>query len=404
MYKEGFAYYKIKLHNLTEAQKLRVIELSNVRRAVYNIGLEYCNSLYENNHKARIPSYNKFCKWLTKLRSNPKYSWLKNYNLCISRYALKDLRAAFDNFFNGICRHPSFKSKRRDQVRFATRDDRLKFRNPDGRFAFIPGLSTSSNDLIDCGNHNIPFGKGIKYNNARIKFDGVDYWLSLSVKIYKPFTVDDTTKLYTPSEPLGIDVGIRKSAVLSDGTVFKRPNRQKIINLQHKRNKLTSIIMKANNARRLEAIRTRTKYENIPVSKKYKQKLHKLYKTLHRITNIYKSHYHKISKEIANRYPEFVVIETLNTQKMKATSNGFGEDIYDSRLPMLLEYITYKCEDRGIPVIKAHKGFKSSKLCSCCGNEYNVGRSEVYACPYCGNIIDRDLNAAINLRNYGIYN
>ena len=62
------------------------------------------------------------------------------------------------------------------------------------------------------------------------------------------------------------------------------------------------------------------------------------------------------------------------------------------------EYLTYKCENENIPLIKASMWYPSSKLCSNCGNKYEVGRANTYKCPICGLSINRDLNAALNLK------
>ena len=69
---------------------------------------------------------------------------------------------------------------------------------------------------------------------------------------------------------------------------------------------------------------------------------------------------------------------------------------------MLGQFIEYKCKDSGTIVLRAEDGFKSSQICSNCGHEYQIGPEEIYMCPYCGLVINRDLNAARNLRDYGI--
>jgi putative transposase len=68
----------------------------------------------------------------------------------------------------------------------------------------------------------------------------------------------------------------------------------------------------------------------------------------------------------------------------------------------LSEYIEYKCHDNNIEVIHADREYPSSQICSKCGSLYKIGKSKTYTCPICGLIIDRDLNAAFNLRDFGI--
>lgn len=395
--------YRIKLHNLREDQKYRILELSYARRFLYNWALEYCNEEYLKTGKT--PPYQAVARVFTKLKkSDPRFTWLDDprYNVTTCRYAFIDLAHAFNNFIIGKCRHPIFKDRKTDSIRFAVRSDTLTFKGEDGRFAFIPGISMRKGDLIDCGNHNIPHGKNVKYENARIKFDGNDYWLSLSIRMEMPFYYDDDYHL--PGEVIGIDVGIRTAATLSNGITFDGPDKHRLNILDNRLRKIQSAVDRDRRRRQKLADSTRTKYYDIPKSKNQVKREFKLAKTRNRIANIYRSAYHKIASDIVDMRPSTVVVETLGVARMvsNATGKQLRNALYQGRLATLSEYISYKCEQNYIRVIHADKEYPSSQICSCCGSRYEIGRDKIYSCPVCGMNMDRDLNAAINLRNYGM--
>ena len=130
-----------------------------------------------------------------------------------------------------------------------------------------------------------------------------------------------------------------------------------------------------------------------------KEKL--LLKRNHRLTNIRKNYLNQTTSEIVSRKPRFICIEDLNVSGMmknrhlsKAVQNqGFFE---------FRKQLEHKCRDKGIQLIVADRFYPSSKLCSCCGNiKKDLKLSDrIYKCD-CGNVIDRDFQASINLKAYG---
>ncbi|MBQ5689659.1 MAG: transposase, partial [Bacteroidales bacterium] len=110
---------------------------------------------------------------------------------------------------------------------------------------------------------------------------------------------------------------------------------------------------------------------------------------------------HKLSTEIANQY-DIVCVESLNMRAMSNKDFGNGKATLDNGYGLFLLMLEYKLADRGKYFVKVNKWYSSSQLCSCCGNKHKLALSErVYTCS-CGLVIDRDLNAAINIRNEGL--
>ena len=390
--------YRIKLHDLTDNQKDRILKASYARRFLYNWALEICNSHYKEFGK--IPNYQELSRRFTLYKKKPGNEWLDKINVTTCRYAFIDLANAFHKFISGVCRHPIFKERKTDSIRIAIRSSDLSFKGTDGRYAFIPVISGRKGDLIDCGNHNIPFHKGVKYNNVRVKFDGNDYWLSLSVKVCSRSTIKPIIR---SDNIVGVDVGVRTSATLSNGKIYDRVNPKRLSILERRRSKLQSAVDRDLRRRQNEAQRTRTKYDDIPKSKNQLKRESRLSKTRTQIKNLHRNRYHNISKDISESGYDAIILETLNIGRLVRTSGkDCKKDIYESRMATLIEYIEYKCLRKGMHVIHADRFYPSSQICSICGNIHKPGPGKVYECDKCGTAIDRDLNAAINLRNYGI--
>ena len=130
-----------------------------------------------------------------------------------------------------------------------------------------------------------------------------------------------------------------------------------------------------------------------------KEKL--LLKRNHRLTNIRKNYLNQTISEIINRKPRFICIEDLNVSGMMKNRH-LSKAVQEQGFFWLRKQLEYKCNDKGIQLIVADRFYPSSKLCSCCGNiKKDLKLSDrVYRCE-CGNMIDRDFQASINLKAYG---
>jgi putative transposase len=224
--------------------------------------------------------------------------------------------------------------------------------------------------------------------NTRISFDGLNWWLSVCVE----FT-DCKEKIN--NDGIGIDLGIKDLAICSDGNIYKNINKTQMVKKLEKRK------------RRLQRSVSR-KYEQNKEKGKYcktknvikKEKL--LLKVNHRIVNIRKNYLHQTTSEIVNRKPRFICIEDLNVSGMMKNKH-LSKHIQNQSFNTIRTYFTYKCEEHNIPLYIVDRFYPSSKICSCCGSiKHNLKLSDrIYRCNQCGNVIDRDINAAINLRNCG---
>lgn len=127
-----------------------------------------------------------------------------------------------------------------------------------------------------------------------------------------------------------------------------------------------------------------------------------LLKLSHRLTNIRHNYLHQTTSEIVNRKPMFIVLEDLNVKGMMKNKH-LSKAIQEQNLGEFYRQIQYKASWNNIVFIEADRYFPSSKLCSVCGCVHkNLKLSDrTYMCPDCGNVINRDYQAALNLKAYG---
>ena len=141
--------------------------------------------------------------------------------------------------------------------------------------------------------------------------------------------------------------------------------------------------------------------KNQPKSKNYLKQLKKVNKIHRHITNQRIDNLHKLSTEIANQV-DAVCVESLDMKAMSNKGFGNGKATLDNGYGIFLNMLEYKLSDRGKYFIKVDKWYPSSQLCSCCGNQKKITIADrIYKCS-CGLEMDRDYNAAINIKNEGL--
>ena len=226
-----------------------------------------------------------------------------------------------------------------------------------------------------------------KYTNPRIKYDGLNWYLTVGIEY------EDSTN-FSLNNGIGIDLGIKDLAVCSDGNKYQNINKtQKVKKLEKQKRRLQRNISRS--------------YEKNKQGKEYRKtnnvikKENKLLKLNHRLTNIRHDHLHKTTSEIIKREPSFICIEDLNVSGMMKNRH-LSKVVQQQGFYEFRRQIEYKSAWNNIPVIIADRFFPSSKLCSCCGSiKKDLKLSDrIYKCE-CGNVIDRDFQAALNLKRYG---
>ena len=229
-----------------------------------------------------------------------------------------------------------------------------------------------------------------KYMNPRFTYDGLYWYVSVSIEVD-----DDTENTTLPSnEGVGIDLGIKDLAVCSDENTYKNINKtQKVKKLEKKKRRLQRSISKKYNKNK--------KGENYCKTSNIIKREKELLKISKRLTNIRHNYLHQTTSEIIKRKPSFICIEDLNVSGMMKNRH-LSEAIQQQGLYEFRRQIEYKAKWNNIPLIIADRFFPSSKMCSCCGYiKKDLKLSDrIYKCE-CGNIINRDFQASLNLKIYG---
>ncbi len=369
-------------------QKTKLFECAGTARFAYNWALNYQQMNYDIGNDF-ISDCN-LRKVLTYLKTNKdKFKWLNHYSNNIAKQAVKDACRAYKNFFKGFAKYPKFKSKRKSKPSFYVDTCKIQFTDTHIKLEKIAD-STRKNrakaNWIKLAEHSrIPLN--CKYYNPRVTFDGLNWWISVGIECS-----ENTEKPL--NEGMGIDIGIKELAVCSDKNTYKNINKTaKVRKLKKKKRRLQRKISKKYNKNRKGVRYCKTK--NILKSEK------QLLKINHRLTNIRHNYLHHVTSEIISRKPKFIVLEDLNVKGMMKNKH-LAKAIQEQCFYEFYRQTEYKCCWNNIEFITADRYYPSSKMCCCCGNikkDLKL-KDRTYICAECGNVIDRDYQASVNLMRY----
>ena len=369
-------------------QKTKLFQYANTARFAYNWALGREQENYKNGGK--FISDGDLRKEFTRLKKNKEYVWLNNVSNNVTKQAIKDACEAYRDFFKGYTKFPRFKSKKHSAPKFYQDNVKIRFTNTHVK---VEGFATSKKknkqkiNWIRLAEHGRIPVENVKYKNPRIKYDGLNWYITVGIEY------EDSTTL--PSEEgIGIDLGIKDLAICSDEHRYQNINKtQRVKKLEKRKRRLQRSI-----SRKYEENKKGGSYcKTSDIIKSEKD----LLKLIHRLANIRQNYLHQTTTEIVKTKPSYIVLEDLNVKGMMKNKHlskaiqqqGFGE---------FRRQIEYKSAWNNVPVIIADRFFPSSKLCSCCGavkKDLKLS-GRVYRCE-CGNVIDRDYQAALNLKRYG---
>ena len=368
-------------------QLTKLFQYSGCARFAYNWAIAREQENYKQGNK--FLSDNDLRKEFTQLKKLTEYQWLNEVSNNVTKQAVKDACNTYKNFFKGKCKYPKFKSKKRSSLSFYQDCERIKFT---GTHVKVEKFSMSHkpnkqklNWIKLCEKGKIP--TDCKYMNPRFTYDGLNWYVSVNVE------VEDNTDTLS-NEGIGIDLGIKDLAICSDGNTYGNINKtQRVKKIEKRKRRLQRSI-----SRRYEKNKKGESYcKTSNIIKREKE----LLKVIKRLTNIRQNYSHQTTSEIIKRKPSFICMEDLNVSGMMKNKH-LSKALQEQALYEFRRQIAYKSKWNNIPVIIADRFFPSSKLCSCCGNlKKNLKLSDrIYKCQ-CGNIIDRDYQASLNLKRYG---
>jgi len=334
-----------------------------------------CNSFWRFVDKKKKPNYVPYNK--------KKIARAKKKGYTLTRYDMHG--------------HPKFKKRGKVQPKFYVDTEKISFTGTHVKLEKIAENTrqnrAKANWIKLAETNRIPLNTN--YLNPRCTFDGLNWWISVSIEI--------DLKIYPTSNPgIGIDVGIKDLAVDSNNNVTPNINKtQEVKQLKCKQRRLQRSI-----SRKYEMNNEEESY--VKTSNIIKSEL-KLLKINQRLTGIRHNHLHQTTNairlpdgQVVKTKPSYIVAEDLNVQGM-IKNKHLAKAIQEQCLFEFSRQLEYKSNWNGIEYIEVPRFFPSSKICSNCGNlKKNLKLStRTYICEECGLVIDRDYNAAINLKQYG---
>ena len=377
---------KIEL-KLTVAQKIKVCQTIGTERFIYNEYIKYNQEQYKLGNK--FISANDFSKYLNNiyLPNNPDKKWIKEVSSKSVKQAMIYGEKAFKNFFKGLSAFPVFKKKGKNELgAYFVKNNKKDFEFYRHKIK-IPTLK-----FVRVKEYGyIPKNAIIKSGTITKIADR--YFLSLIMK------VEDSVKATnTSSKGLGVDLGIKDTAICSDGRVFKNIN--KTIKIKKLKKKLKREQRKM--SRSIEY--SKSKKIKLKELKNFNKKKLKVQKIFYRLNCIRDDYNNKMVNEITRAKLKYITIEDLKVSNM-IKNKHLSKAIQEQNFYSIRTKLINKCKERNIELRLVDTFYPSSKTCSCCGSIKKDLKlnDRIYKCYNCGLEMDRDYNASINLEKAKVY-
>ena len=380
---------KVRL-NPNNKQLTKLFQYAGCARFAYNWAINREEENYKQDNK--FLSDNELRKEFTQLKKPQEYKWLNEISNNVTKQAIKDACSAYKNFFKGQSKFPKFKSRKHSIPSFYQDNVKIQFTDTHVKVeAFSMSKKQNKQKLnwiklyekrkipIDC-----------KYMNPRFTYDGLYWYVSVAIEVDD--NTDNTT--LTSNEGIGIDLGVKDLAVCSDKNTYTNINKtQKVKKLEKRKRKLQRSVSRKYNKNK--------KGDNYCKTNNIIKREKELLKISKRLTNIRHNYLHQTTSEIIKRKPSFICIEDLNVNGMMKNRH-LSKAVQEQKFYEFRRQIEYKARWNNIPLIIADRFFPSSKMCSCCGHIKKDLKlsNRIYKCE-CGNIINRDFQASLNLKKYG---
>jgi putative transposase len=355
--------------DLNNKQKTACVRHAGAARFAYNWGLARKQEAFANGEKT--PTAIDLHRELNTLKRT-ELPWMYAVSKCAPQEALRDLDKAFAHFFRRVKEKRSGKSVKVGFPRFKSKKHGLGgFRLTGAIHVFEKAIQLPRLGLLRLKERDyLPIG-GIHILNATVSEKAGRWFVSLQVEMEVPDPVMEEKPV------AGVDLGINRMAQISDGTYFENPRALK--------SALTKL-------KRLQRAVSRRQKGSANRQKAVKQ----LARAHFRVANIRKDALHQATTYLT-KTKSAIVVENLNVSGMMK-NHHLAQAIADAGMYEFRGQLAYKGQWYGCEVLLADRFFPSTKRCSQCGNEKGIGLAErVYCCEHCGQVMDRDLNAAINL-------
>ena len=377
---------KIEL-KLTLSQKIKVCQTIGTERFIYNEYIKYNQEQYKLGNK--FISANDFSKYINNiyLPNNLDKKWIKDVSSKSIKQAMTYGEQAFKRFFKGLSAFPVFKKKGKNELgAYFVKNNKKDFEFYRHKIK-IPTLK-----FVRVKEYGyIPKNTNIKSGTITKIAD--KYFLSPIIEIKDIVKTENTS-----TKGLGIDLGIKDTAICSDGKVFKNINKTKKVKKLKKKLKREQRKM----SRSIEY--SKSKKIKLKELKNFNKKKLKVQRIFYRLNCIRDDYNNKMVNEITRAKLKYITIEDLKVSNMMKNKH-LSKAIQEQNFYVIRTKLINKCKERNIELRLVDTFYPSSKTCSCCGEIKKDLKlnDRIYKCCNCGLEIDRDYNASINLEKAKIY-
>lgn len=365
----------------TREQKEKIIRSIGIARFLYNQYIAYNKKLYRmyqcgllDSHQKHFVSANDFDKYVNhKLKI--ELPWINECGSKARKKALVNAETAFKKFFDGLAGFPRFKKK-------SNQDVKLYFpKNNKGDWTIwrhklmIPTLKQVR--LKEFG--YLPVGAIV--TSGTVSYVAGRFYVSVVVDIDEKskYNKDLEASYHTATTGMGIDLGIKKLAIVSNGKTFNNINKSsKVKRLEKRLRREQRCLSRKYESKKKKGGKTVTASANIEKQKLKVQKLHQ------RIKHIREDYENKVIHEIVKQKPRFITVEDLNVKGMMKNKH-LAQAVAAQRFNNLLVKLKRKAEIIGIEFRVVDIFYPSSKTCHCCGHIHKdlKLKDRVYVCPKC---------------------
>ena len=372
--------------NPTEEQKARIRRTIDTCRYVYNFYLGHNKALHDNGEK--FMTGKDFSLWLNNkyIPDNPDKTWIREVYSKAVKKSIEDGCTAFTRFFRHQSNFPKLKKKGKSDVKMYFVRNNPKDCQCERHRLKIPTLGWVR--IKEKG--YIPTTKdGYMIRSGTVSVKAGRFYVSVLVEI-PDINIDNNS-----NEGIGIDLGLKDFAIVSNGKTYRNINKSAGLKKLEKQliREQRSLSRKYESLKKGES----TQRANIQKQKLKVQKLH------HKMDNIRTNYINKTIAEIVKTKPSYITIEDLNVKGMMK-NRCLSKAVASQKFYEFRTRLKAKCDENGIELRVADRFYPSSKTCHHCGSvRKNLKLSDrIYRCE-CGYVADRDLNAALNLKDAKTY-
>jgi len=371
--------------NPTPEQRVKINKTISTCRYVYNFYLCHNKALHEKGKK--FMTGKSFSVWLNNeyIPNNPDKAWIKEVSSKAIKKSIEDGCTAFTRFFKHQSAFPSFKKKGKSDVKMYFVKSNPKDCDCERHRINVPTLGWVR--LKEKG--YIPTTKdGWKIKSGTVSIKAGRYYVSVLVDI------PDTRLANNSKDGIGIDLGLKNFATVSNGKTYKNINKSARVKKLEKQLRREQRCL----SRKLETLKKgESTHKNIQKQRLKVQILH------HKIDNIRTDYINKTIAEIVKTKPSYIAIEDLNVSGMMKNRH-LSKAIASQKFYEFRIKLKAKCDDNGFELRIVDRWYPSSKICHCCGNiKKDLKLSDRIYCCACGYVADRDFNASLNLRDAVTY-